>query len=57
MDGHAVQLIGGDPKALEVDAGDPEKIVHRFGIAGEIAVIDLDAAFGKGKTIPQSFKT
>jgi imidazole glycerol phosphate synthase glutamine amidotransferase subunit len=49
MGGHAVQLVGGDPKALEVDAGDPGKIVSRFGIAGEVAVIDLDAAFGKGK--------
>ena len=25
------------------------KLVHRFGIAGEVAVIDLDSAFGKGK--------
>ena len=49
MGGHAVQLVGGDPQALEVDAGDPDKLVRRFGIAGEVAIIDLDAAFGKGE--------
>ena len=49
MGGNAVQLVGGDPNKLEVDGGDPMKLVHRFGIAGEVAVIDLDSAFGKGK--------
>ena len=46
MDGHAVQLVGGREKAL--DAGDPGPIAERFGRAGEIAVIDLDAALGQG---------
>jgi len=46
MDGHAVQLIGGKEKAL--DAGDPRPIAKRFARAGEIAVIDLDAALGRG---------
>jgi len=46
MDGRAVQLIGGEKKA--VDAGDPFPIAERFSVAGEIAVIDLDAAMGKG---------
>ena len=46
MDGHAVQLIGGREKAI--DAGDPRPIAERFARAGEIAVIDLDAALGQG---------
>lgn len=46
MDGHAVQLVGGDRRAL--DAGDPLPIARRFAVAGEIAVVDLDAALGRG---------
>jgi phosphoribosyl-ATP pyrophosphohydrolase/phosphoribosyl-AMP cyclohydrolase len=44
--GQTVQLIGGAEKAL--DAGDPRPIAARFGRVGEVAVIDLDAAMGKG---------
>jgi len=44
--GAAVQLIGGEEKAI--DAGDPRPIADRFGRAGEVAVIDLDAAMGAG---------
>lgn len=44
--GQTVQLIGGEHKAI--DAGDPLPIARKFRIAGEIAVIDLDAAMGKG---------
>jgi len=44
--GHAVQLIGGETKAL--DAGDPRPLARRYGLVGEIAVVDLDAALGKG---------
>ncbi len=44
--GAAVQLVGG--KELKIHAGDPVPIAQRFGVAGEIAVIDLDAAMGKG---------
>lgn len=47
MDGNAVQLVGG--KAFELDAGDPMPIARRFGRVGEIAVVDLDAALGKGE--------
>jgi phosphoribosyl-ATP pyrophosphohydrolase len=47
QDGQTVQLIGGKKKALE--AGDPQPIAERFGRVGEIAVIDLDAAMGKGR--------
>lgn len=46
MDGQAMQLIGGEKKAL--DAGDPRPIATRFGLVGEIAVIDLDAALRQG---------
>ena len=44
--GAAVQLVGG--KTLEIHAGDPLPIARRFGVVGEIAVIDLDRAMGKG---------
>jgi phosphoribosyl-ATP pyrophosphohydrolase len=47
MGGQAVQLIGGREKALE--AGDPIPIAERFALAGEIAVVDLDAALGTGE--------
>jgi phosphoribosyl-ATP pyrophosphohydrolase/phosphoribosyl-AMP cyclohydrolase len=46
QDGHAVQLIGGERKAL--DAGDPRPIAQQYGRVGEIAVVDLDAALGRG---------
>lgn len=46
MGGNAVQLIGG--KKLEIDAGDPIPIAKRFALAGEIAVVDLDAALSQG---------
>jgi phosphoribosyl-ATP pyrophosphohydrolase/phosphoribosyl-AMP cyclohydrolase len=44
--GNAVQLIGGEEKAL--DAGDPRPLARQYGRAGEIAVVDLDAALGRG---------
>jgi phosphoribosyl-ATP pyrophosphohydrolase len=50
MGGQTVQLIGGREHAL--DAGDPRPIARRFGIAGEIAVVDLDAALGRGSNAP-----
>jgi len=46
MGGKTVQLIGGEDRA--VDAGDPRPIAERFSLAGELAVIDLDAAIGQG---------
>lgn len=46
MGGQAVQLVGGKERAI--DAGDPRPIAERFRLAGEIAVIDLDAALGQG---------
>jgi phosphoribosyl-ATP pyrophosphohydrolase len=47
MGGQAVQLIGGEEKAL--DAGDPRPLAERFGRVGEVAVVDLDAALGQGE--------
>ena len=44
--GQAVQLIGGAEPSIE--AGDPVPIAERFAVAGEIAVIDLDAAMRTG---------
>jgi phosphoribosyl-AMP cyclohydrolase / phosphoribosyl-ATP pyrophosphohydrolase len=44
--GHAVQLIGGETRAL--DAGDPRPLARLYGRVGEVAVIDLDAALGQG---------
>lgn len=46
MGGQTVQLVGGKEHAL--DAGDPRPIASAFRIAGEIAVVDLDAALGRG---------
>jgi phosphoribosyl-ATP pyrophosphohydrolase len=44
--GRVVQLIGGRELALE--AGDPLPWLERFRLAGEVAVVDLDAAMGTG---------
>ncbi len=44
--GRAVQLVGGEGAVLDV--GDPIPILERFRIAGEVAVIDIDAARGEG---------
>jgi phosphoribosyl-ATP pyrophosphohydrolase len=46
MDGQAVQLVGGREKAL--DLGDPLALADRFRLVGELAVVDLDAALGRG---------
>ena len=46
MSGSAVQLVGGKERVL--DAGDPRVIAEEFKLAGEVAVIDLDAALGQG---------
>lgn len=46
MNGNAVQLVGG--KEMKIDAGDPRPIARQFALAGEIAVVDLDAALRQG---------
>lgn len=48
MDGRVVQLVGGVRERLEVDAGDPLPVARNLAVAGELAVIDLDAAMGRG---------
>ncbi len=46
MNGRAVQLRQG--KEFELDGGDPMQRLEQFSLVGEVAVIDLDAALGKG---------
>jgi phosphoribosyl-ATP pyrophosphohydrolase/phosphoribosyl-AMP cyclohydrolase len=46
MAGRAVQLVGG--RDLKIDAGDPFLWLKQFSVAGETAVIDLDAARREG---------
>lgn len=46
MDGQCVQLIGGRQKAL--DLGDPRPHARRFAPLGEVALVDLDGALGRG---------
>lgn len=41
-----VQLIGGEEQAL--DAGDPVRVLEKFALVGEVAVVDIDAARGEG---------
>jgi phosphoribosyl-ATP pyrophosphohydrolase len=45
-DGRAVQLRRG--RELVLEGGDPLERLAEFSVAGEVAVIDLDAARGKG---------
>lgn len=47
--GRVVQLIGGETEAI--DAGDPIPILEKLSVAGEVAVIDIDAARGDGSNI------
>ncbi len=46
MNGEAVQLIGGREKALV--AGDARPLAEQFRLVGDVAVVDLDAALGRG---------
>jgi phosphoribosyl-ATP pyrophosphohydrolase len=46
MGGRAVQLVGG--RGEPVTSSDPFEMAERFAVVGEIAVIDLDAALGRG---------
>lgn len=44
--GRTVQLVGGEE--LAIDAGNPLPLLKQFSLAGEVAVVDLDAAKGEG---------
>src|SRR3989454_6748373 len=46
MQGRAVQLRGG--RDFVLDGGEPLARLEEFAVAGEVAVVDLDAALGKG---------
>ncbi len=50
MGGKAVQLRRGREKVLEVD--DPVALAKAWSLFGEIAVVDLDRALGKGDNTP-----
>ena len=49
--GQAVQLVGGETLAIE--AGCPFEVAQTFGKVGPMAVIDLDAALGRGDNSAQ----
>jgi len=46
INGRAVQLRGG--REFVLDGGDPLARLEEFAVAGEVAVVDLDAALGRG---------
>src|SRR5882672_674495 len=46
MNGRAVQLRHG--REFVLDGGDPLERLEQFAVAGEVAVVDLDAALGQG---------
>ena len=46
MNGRAVQLRRG--REFVLDGGDPLERLDEFAVAGEVAVVDLDAALGRG---------
>ncbi len=46
MDGQVVQLVGG--RELALSAGDPVAMARKLAVVGPIAVVDLDAALGRG---------
>jgi len=48
LGGRAVQLVGGKPGPGSLDLGDPLALAARLAVAGELAVVDLDAALGTG---------
>jgi len=48
--GRAVQLRGG--RDFVLDGGDPLERLEQFAVLGEVAVVDLDAALGRGSNAP-----
>lgn len=47
MDGKAVQLVNGNENDIRAKFEDPVGLSEKFNLFGEVAIIDLDAAFGK----------
>ena len=51
--GRTVQLIGGESQAI--DAGDAAPILDRLAVAGDVAVIDIDAVYERLTAAGMSF--
>lgn len=47
--GRAVQLVGGS--RFEMDCGEPFELAERYAVYGQLAVVDLDAAMGRGSNL------
>ena len=42
IQGNTVQLVNGE--TLKINAGDPTPFARKFAVAGQLAIIDIDAA-------------
>lgn len=51
LGGDVVQLRGGDPDDCRVRLSDPVEVARRLARHGELAIIDLDAALGRGDNL------
>ena len=51
MNGKVVQLVQGKRENLEIEISDVDGLVKEFSKFGELQVIDLDAAMGKGNNL------
>jgi phosphoribosyl-ATP pyrophosphohydrolase len=52
LGGKAVQLRRGNPDDCVVTVDDPVALAEEFARYGEVAIIDLDAALGRGDNLP-----
>ncbi len=48
LDGKAVQLQMGNPNQKKVEIDNVKQLLEEFSLLGEVAIIDLNAALGKG---------
>ena len=48
LDGKAVQLQMGNPNQKKIEIENVKQLVEEFSLLGEVAIIDLNAALGKG---------
>ena len=51
LGGDVVQLRGGDPDDCRIRLSDPVAVARRLARHGELAIIDLDAALGRGDNL------